>query len=175
MTDVLVRGVNWGKWAGDAPAWLQAGEAPAHCLFDLRPTANDLSVYRVPEGSPPDRVAVALAGTKQRFDAAGFIAFDPAIVNDLGIVIDDTQAGKTPDPTVDEWHENLIQLSATAMARLATRLWELRDDPQVVLGQLLAPTVVKRLVEGVTKGELKLERMHADLRPEVEKKIAEGG
>src|SRR5258707_14284076 len=99
MSSRLVLGVRWGKWL-EAPAWLPAGAAPADCLNDFRATDSELSVFLVPSDADPEQAAIALAGTRQKFERYGYIVFSTDVVTALGIGGAVT-LGDTPDPVVD--------------------------------------------------------------------------
>ncbi len=169
MSDRLFRAVRPGRWL-ESPPWLPNGAAPADCLEDMRAKGSELSIYVVPPGEDPERVAIALAGTKQTFEEAGYILFDSQIVTDLGIEIR-TTAGKTPDPVVDGWHRELVELTAGSLAELATRLWNVRDT---LLDRRYTPQIRTAILSGVQTGRLRKERMNPDMRKKIEKLLASG-
>ncbi len=155
----LYLGVPFGIWL-ESPAWLPAGGAPGELLEDLRLDESELSVFLLPDGAEPQRVAVALAGKRSRLQDSGWIAFDLDIVQSLAIEIGETK-GQTVDPVVDEWHRDLRRLTVNSVAAFVHRLWAIRES---TLGNLASKEVKAGLVDGVKGGHLKLDLMHQEMQ-----------
>ncbi|MBI3909964.1 MAG: hypothetical protein HY320_03410 [Armatimonadetes bacterium] len=154
----LLRAIRKNRWYLDErPDWLPPEEAHADTLADLNTAENALSVWHIDDDQANlRRVAAALAGTRQAISNLDYLLVDTRVIRDLGIEIE-PNLGFSADPEANaNWHRDLVKLSATQLAKLATvalKHGERARIPQKDVRTLLA--------EGRRAGQL------PDLKPEL--------
>jgi len=122
---VLLKGIKQNRWL-DVPSWLVSGEAPADCLPDFNTERNELSVFRLPRAEAEmlaQRVVVALAAGRQNLDHYDYVLIDADRVEGVPIEANRTRGG-TGDEQVDDLHVDLVNLTASAVAKLAAIILE---------------------------------------------------
>lgn len=120
MTLLIRKLDNRRHW--DRQNWLKASDAPADALNDLRTKQNLLSVFTIKskeEGLA--RVIGAYALTRDHVAHFDFAIVSHRILRRLKIDISDS-SGETPDPEVNEWHIDLVNLSGPKLASFAGKI-----------------------------------------------------
>ncbi len=116
----LLRKIRKGRWykTGDM-TWLPAGDLQADALDDLKTASNELSVYRIDETKTNlTRVIAALSANTNFLSNIDYALLDEETLGRLCIPIKRSQ-GDSPDETVNGWHSDLQELSATKLLDLA--------------------------------------------------------
>ena len=137
------------------PRYLENDDLAADALSDLRTQENSLSVYFVEPGDAAmlERLIAALAAGRQQLDKVDYIAFDPNLLDELGIKVVDTRGG-LPDDQANQWHRDLIELSAKKIADLGHALKKHGDCNRI------RPEDVKRLIQhGVDSKQIDYSRL----------------
>ena len=111
-----IKGTRWFKYP--EVSWLLPGEAPGDAVVDLGITDGGLSVYQADDEDAVLRTVAALAATRDHLASLDYSWFDGDDFPKHGIVVNKI-LGETPDSTVDDWHYDVVQLSALRAARLA--------------------------------------------------------
>ena len=111
-----IKGTRWFKYP--EVSWLLPGEAPGDAVVDLRITDGGLSVYQADDKDAVLRTVAALAANRDHLASLDYSWFDGVDFVSYGIVANKVP-GETPDTTVDDWHYDVVQLSAVRAARLA--------------------------------------------------------
>ena len=138
--------------------WLAPGELQAAALIDLRTDGNDLSVFEVRDKADEERVATALAATRENLQEYEYAVFEGEELSALGVRSVFSE-GETADDTVNGMHRILIHLTAKQLADLAgvisqgehTRI--LKKRVQSLLANALAS---RTLAEGRINGKLRV-------------------
>ena len=114
----FLRTVRQSRW--QAPEWLGPGvaEVKADALADLQTVNNLLSVYLVESARDVDRIAVALAATRDNLQNVDYVVFDGKGLQDIGVEAM-RSSGNTPDYLVNEMHYDIGKLTARQTADLA--------------------------------------------------------
>lgn len=103
----------------DRMQWLEPHETQADAAKCLMTSENQLSIFVL--DSPDDqteRVVAALAVTRDNLTHLDLAIAPQEVLARCGIRHDRAR-GKTPDSEVNDWHENLIELTVEKIARLA--------------------------------------------------------
>jgi hypothetical protein len=138
---------RWYK--ADAQAHLDAGDVPADPLGDLRTSENKLSVYQVAEDdSNIERIARALACSRQYLDDVGYVLFDVSVLEKASIELDPND-GTTVDSVVNRCHADLVDLTGNKLVALA-RLILLEGESDTILKK----RIVQLVQEGLSSMEL---------------------
>lgn len=121
----LLRKIRRNRWYKTEPIdWLPDGELQADPLSDLGTKSNELSVYHVViDEANLDRIIASLAANSEQWDNFDFAIFNENIISDLGIKIKNSK-GELPDEQVNNWHNDLCELSATKLVILAKAIYE---------------------------------------------------
>ena len=103
----------------DDMAWLEQGDTQADVVKCLSPMDNRLSVYMLDHPARQvDRVVAALALTRDHLAHMDLAVIPDRILEDCRIQRASNE-GDTPDPAVNEWHLDLVELSVAKIARFA--------------------------------------------------------
>jgi len=159
----ILRKVRFNRWyPRERYTWLADGELQADPLGDLQTTQNALSVWYVEDDeSNLDQVVTALAANCEHLAHLDYILFDGRIVSELNIDIADSKA-KTPDREADQWHCDLLRLSAQKLVQLAGMVIDDAEPQRVTLKQ------VRELIrQAVNSGRI----CRGDLKPGIRDKI----
>ena len=106
----------------DSKPWAEQGDVQADVVNCLRTKENKLSVFML-DGSSDQiaRVVAALALTRDSL--ANFdLAIAPVDILDQCGIRADRAPGQTPDPEVNGWHQDLVDLTILQLARLAVTI-----------------------------------------------------
>ena len=106
----------------DGTQWLEPHETQADAAKCLMTSENRLSIFVL--DAPDDqteRVIAALAVTRDNMAHLALAIVLADILARCGIQRDSAQ-GQTPDSEVNDWHENLIELTVEKIARLAAAI-----------------------------------------------------
>lgn len=117
----LLRTLRKIKFARDEqPHWVPIGEVQADALKELKTGDNVLSVWEIDdERANFERVLTAIAGAQQHLANLDYALLDIRVVHELGIAIVESP-GEVPDGSVaNEWHRDLVDLTAGKVAELA--------------------------------------------------------
>ena len=115
----FLRTVRCGRWYKHPEVtWLKEGELQGDALCDIRAQDGRLSVYIVTNKADRQRVAVALAATREEISSMDYIVFVDSSLESLGITIRLIE-GDTPDSMVNELHYELGNLTVKRLAQLA--------------------------------------------------------
>jgi len=168
---ILVK-IEWGKWyKADGNPWLKEGELQADALWDLRQTGNKLSVWHIEnDESNLRRVVAGLAGTRdhlQKFDA---ILLDQQIVTDLKIKLKKTDAECRDSFANDNWHFDLVELTASKIEALAHAL-RYKGTPK----RFQVWEVQELLNNAVRLNYIKFEELKPDIKKKLDPTLASKG
>lgn len=135
------------RWLSDDPPWLGANDAVGDQVSDLKTSENRLSVFEVPPADPstPLRIAAALTAARERLDDVEYCLFDDATLSRIAVR---TKAapGRTPDPLVNSWHKDLVELSGNLLTNLAMELRLIEK------GRVLREDLQKELLAAIREG-----------------------
>jgi hypothetical protein len=144
-----VRKNRWYKNLEEYP-WLSQGELPADPLGDLATQDCALSVWFIDdEKSNLERVIVALAATTESLSNFDFALFDMPTLEAAGFILEPTP-GETPASIVNQWHRDVIRISATNLARLAHAVWptvQTERRSKLQLKEMIADGVKTKLLD----------------------------
>ncbi len=102
----------------DVKDWLGTEDVQADVLKDFETVDNELSVYLVEhDRSNLERIVAALALNTDHVDIVDISLVDQAVLNKFHIEFNDAP-GNTKDGQVNEWHRNLVRLTARKVANL---------------------------------------------------------
>lgn len=156
----LLRKITKPKWYPDpALTWLAQGEVPADALSDLRTDRNELSVWSVDQQRANlDPIITALAAKLQKVEKVDYALFDDAVLPTIAIVTVKSE-GDSPHATANaNWHQDLIELTATKVTNLAGQLMTVdhvrvpRDRVKHLLLEALDTGAIPR--DGIDEGLL---------------------
>ena len=117
---LFLRVVKQRRWVRQPDEdWLEDGELKGDALSDLNTQHGRLSVYTVSSEVDKQRVAVALAATRQSFSNMDYVVFSDSDLKSFGITIQQTP-GRTPDSEVNNLHYGLGKSTVDRLVRLAT-------------------------------------------------------
>ena len=117
---LFLRVVKQRRWIRQPDEdWLEDGELKGDALSDLATQNGKLSVYMVSGKADRQRIAVALAATRQNFSPMDYVVFSDSDLKSFGITVQHTP-GTTPDSEVNDLHYELGRLTVGRLVRLAT-------------------------------------------------------
>lgn len=139
---LLLRTVRHSRWLKDsARPWLERGDVPADSLADLPTTDQTLSVWSIEsDRANLERVVRAVAVGKQKLDHSGWVLFDSAILEPLGIGLVEVE-GRSKDKGANSWHRDLVDLSGLKLVGLARGIL-LNGECGVVLKKRMAALIL---------------------------------
>ena len=112
----------------DGLPWLGSQETQADAVKCLMTSQNRLSVFVLDRADDQtERVVAALAVTRDSL-AHLDLAIAPEEVLARCDIRRDRVQGQTPDPGVNDWHEDLVDLTAGKIARLAAAI---KDEGEI--------------------------------------------
>lgn len=141
---MLVRKLNKKIWI-DREILADLGGMQGDALKNFNTSENALSLYYVDDAVTAKRVAAAIACGRERLDNADFAVFDESVIDELHLEVDRTP-GETADTVVNGNHINVINLTATKVARLAGFVHEKGNLGRVTKKQLTS--MLKALIRG---------------------------
>lgn len=127
---------------GTVPTKEQIRKGP---LLDLVPDDNTLSVWYIEDDRLNlERVAAALASTRDTFSNFDYALVDEQLLSALNIKVVQTD-GITPDQEVNiQWHRDLVELSDANLIALASTIAEKGETariPEKKMAQLIQEAV----------------------------------
>lgn len=164
-----LRIINKNRWyRSNQPTWLPQNEIPAQPLADVVPKPEEnLSLWLIEnDKSNLNRVAAAVASTREKLDKLDYALFPIEIIDQLGLT-----AAKSPGKTLDDdansdWHWDLIQLTANKATLLAkelyaraeiTRLWP-DEVQQLIREEIRLNHLIKAKLKAKLQADLNEER-----------------
>jgi hypothetical protein len=157
--------VTWGRWQTDEP-WIPAGELQAAALFDLRFSNNKLSVWKIEDDKTNlDRVIAALAVNtgRKNIERVDYVLLDPKSIEDLAIRVGKSQ-GKTPDTVAnDEWHFDLVELTAAKIVAIAKLI---KEDGK--FDRKNEPAIKSLISKGLRGKQIDINLVDEYLRPKIQ-------
>jgi hypothetical protein len=146
---LLLRKVRQHRWYKEPAApFLEVDDVPADPFSDLQTTDNLLSVWEVHEDrSNLTRVVRAVAIGGQRIDHTGYILFDSAHLEAVGISVQNNE-GRSDDKGANGWHRDLV-LTGRKLLSLAKLLLQHGET-----GTILKPELLDAVEDGIRCGEL---------------------
>src|SRR4051812_13446215 len=117
------------RWLEDDPSWLDAADAVGDQVSDFRTSENRLSVFEVPSEDSKShlRVAAALTASRGKLDDVEYCLIDEEMLSRVAVKTEATP-GRTPDPVVNSWHKDLVDLSGLVLTRLAVEVRTLAKE-----------------------------------------------
>ncbi|MCH9035850.1 MAG: hypothetical protein IH860_00835 [Chloroflexi bacterium] len=137
--------------------WLAPGELQAAALIDLKTDGNNLSVFEVRDRADEERVATALAATRENPQEYDYAVFSDEELSALGVRSEPSK-GRTPDDTVNVMHRILINLTAKQLAEVA-KLISRGEYTRILKKQMKS-----LLVDALASGTLVEERINEKLK-----------
>lgn len=164
MTFIL-RKIRKAKWyQSEAVPWLAKNDLQADTLVDLATKGNKLSVYLVEDDlSNLEQIIAALAANCDFVSDFDYAIFKQEALNEIDIKVDVAQ-GETPDPSVNIWHRDLVELSAAKIIALANVIGTRAERKRV-----LSKRVIQLVAQSVSSE--RIERDKLKLKPEQIAKI----
>jgi hypothetical protein len=150
----FLRLIRQARWI--SPEWLPVGELQGDALLDLQTKDNALSVWEVRSDADEERVAVALAASRDNVDVLDYAVFDDSEFPSIGITLG-KQDGATPDMAVNQLHYELDNLTVSKIAQLAQVLSRVKPV------RIPRKQVIFRLKEAVSTGTLNKETVKPGL------------
>lgn len=146
----LLRKVKHNRWLREpALPWLNQDDIPSDPLADLNTSAQTLSVWAVADDeSNVERIVRNLALMSNKTDSSGYVLFDSAILEGIGIDLVRAD-GNTPDTEANAWHRDLVNLSGRKLVALARAVLE-QGTPRI----LLKKRICELIVEGVAAKQI---------------------
>ena len=161
-------------WRTDEPLpWLGTGEVPADPLANFKTGNNTLSVFVV-EGDRRriERIAAAMAATATHLDDFEYVVFDQNVLQPVGIQIIKVE-GDTVDSIVNDWHMDLVELSAAKVAELA-RILVPNCEPDMVTAKRVVEVLADIIASGSVSRQVVAEHWRRDdkrlLKQEIEQR-----
>jgi hypothetical protein len=111
---------DWDDPRKEEP-WLAANDLRADALKDLVTQENKLSVYRVTEVVPVQRILAALGSARDNLVKIDFILFDFDVLKGLAIAYEEV-LGTTLDSEVNACHIDLIELTGKKIADFGAKI-----------------------------------------------------
>jgi len=153
--------VKWAK-GGEASKYLPPEQAPADVLHDLKTEDNRLSVWQIEDDkSNLTRVIAAIVSTREYLQKLDYILIDFRHIQENGLRVE-RESGDTLDKQANSWHVDVIQLSASDLARLANLLFANGERVRE-----LEPQLLNMLRQSVNAGHIH----EAELKPTVAQKL----
>lgn len=123
---LILRKLQQKRYWDQAP-WLGAHDVQADATKCLTTKENELSVFKIDNQMQVRRVVAALALTRDNLAYVDLAIIPESVLKKCGIKRDKNPAG-TPDLEVNEWHLNLVELTAAKIANLASAI---RSDGKI--------------------------------------------
>jgi hypothetical protein len=121
---LLIKVNSKTRWyRSERPSYIGEDDIPANCLLDLRPKDNALSLWLIEEYEENlQNVVTALAASCQYPDSFDFLLFDASLIQEQYLQLLCTP-GKTPLSRANQWHRDLVELSAKKLVNLAVAIY----------------------------------------------------
>jgi len=145
------------------PDWVSDGDIIADPVTNLQTRGCRLSIYEFDDDSKIDRIVAALALTRNRLQSFDFIIFDLSLLEDLHIEMTIKQ-GDGFDSKVQEWHRDLVELSALKIVEFCKALKDAKPGTRYKerLRELVRQGIISGQID-VGKLENRNSAMYAEL------------
>ena len=153
----FLRIIRHGKWQKrPEPDWPKDIGLPSDAFGDIQTSKCRLSVYAVTDMIGGQRVAMAMAATREWVSSIDYAIFEDSKLESLGISVQHTP-GDTPDNAVNGMHYDLGNLTVRRLAQLAeiVAVGEIRRITESNIKTLLIDEISAGLVD-VTRIKLKI-------------------
>ena len=155
--------VNKTRWVKTGAAWLKPGDIEADPLADLKTTENKLSAWHIDEKQARlDQLLAALAANRETFDKLDYALFDKQIVTDLGIKAIDSLGG-LPDPEVNNWHFDMVELSGATLVSLAKEI-----QNKAKMSRVTEPKAIELVKNFILRGRIDRKKLKNGLKDKIE-------
>ena len=163
----ILRKIRKAKWyRSDAVPWLAEGDLQADSLADLATKGNSLSVYVVADGhSNLERIVAGLSANCDFVSNFDYALFRQETLDEINIEVKET-SGETPDTSVNAWHRDLIELSASKIVALANQI-----STKAERKRILSRRILELLAQAVTSGQIDRDKLK--LKPEQAARVDE--
>ena len=153
----FLRGVKKSRWDTfpDVP-WLGQGELKADVFRDLSPENSSLSIWEVPDHFSTERIAVALAATRNHLGPMDFVVFDD-LPQPLDMATEQT-LGDTPDREVNSLHYDVQRITAHRLLAVAVHI------SGGTYTRIQQTSVKSGLQDGIRRGQLRTDRLTQELK-----------
>ena len=142
-------------------------EIQADALWDLKTEDNQLSVWHIEDDqSNLDLVLTALAANCQFIDNVDYVLIDQRTLTGLNIQVRQTN-GNSHYHSANEWHRDLLDLSARRILELAKEIYK-NSDNRMRKGN---KEVKQLLVSAVTSRNIDPANLHKDLQRQITKAL----
>jgi hypothetical protein len=160
----FLRKIRKARWANDKGyEWLGAEDIQADALSDLKTENNELSVWHVEEDESNLRqIVVALGANYKKLDTVDYALVDQRVLLTAGIKAVEA-AGDTPYENANEWHRNLIELTAEKVIEIAKNMRKERR-----IARVWPQDLQRHLTRAIEAGEVKLSRLEERLQKELQ-------
>ncbi len=150
------------KWDKLSVPWLQGQGIQADPLSDLRISDGNLSVWHIKDDMTNlNDVILALAITRSNIDKLEYGLFDPAVVVDAGVTVQESP-GNTPLEIANSWHRDLVQLTIDKVCRLTKSMFENLEKRRI-----LEDEIRTMIIEAIDREVLDSKKLNKDLRNKV--------
>lgn len=124
MQRLLIKVNSKTRWyRSERPSYIGEDDIPANCLLDLRPKDNALSLWLIEEHEENLRnVVTALVAGCQYPESFDFLVFDVSLIQEHSLQLLST-SGKTPLSLANQWHRDVVELSAKKLVNLAVTIY----------------------------------------------------
>jgi hypothetical protein len=154
--------INKRKWDRLNVPWLKPNQIQADPLGDLRINEGTLSVWQIEDDRANlDLVITALAATRQNFDKFEYGLFDQEIVTYLGLKVR-ISSGNTPIDAANDWHRDLIQLTADQALSLVKSMFDTLEKHR-----LYDDEVQTGILNAIQQGYLDLHKVNKSPRNKI--------
>jgi hypothetical protein len=159
----VFRKIEKNRWytRDDGLHWLESEDIQADALLDLLDKDNALSVWVIQDDSQSlNRLLAAFGAKRDHLANLDFAIFDEAALSECGITIVTTK-GTTPDELVNDWHRNLVELTAAkvqALAGIIQRRAQRKRQGEKAVASLIAASIregwinASEVKESIVKG-----------------------
>jgi hypothetical protein len=138
------------QWDRDAYApWVPPDELPADALGELESEENTLSVWHVEDDrSNLGAVLAAVVSTADNLRAVDYAILEVAKVEALGIKLQSTDGDSHDHAANENWHRDMIQLTASQILSLAKLISNTETDRQRMPKRDVATSVATSVAAG---------------------------
>lgn len=155
---LVFRKIKKSKWyKNDAVPWLADDDLQADALADLITKGNELSVFFLDQADHEalNRLVTALASNRKTIDHLEYALFAEDVLSEIGIKVTSKEAD-TPDPLVNTWHRNLVELSARQLMYLAHAIRNRATKERVLEKRLRGMIIDALALDRVERAKMKL-------------------
>lgn len=144
----VLRKIRKAKWyKNENVPWLAEGELQADALSDLATQGNALSVWMIEDDlSNLRRIIAALVANQTLVSNVDYALLSPQLLLDEQFKFE-AVAGDTPDEGANNWHRDIVELTASRLLRLATLIQQTAQ-----IERLSDKEVIRFLSESVAQG-----------------------